>query len=151
MKKKNLKQVIAAISLLMVTSCGTQKEAMNVSENEEQIFNSEDKQAVEIADEKTEYEIIIIEPGFYTWLNSIARPSGYYSQSWLENRNQILVQNWNLRVLQPRQFDPNLYLWQIDYDWQVDYGYDVNWKLYNYFIYFQRKYNQRLSAFVPRI
>ncbi|MGJ8739147.1 MAG: DUF6146 family protein, partial [Zobellia laminariae] len=30
-------------------------------------------------------------------------------------------------------------------------GYEVNYKLYNYFIYFQRKYNQRLGPFVPRI
>lgn len=146
-----VKKVAVVLLGFLVLGCGTQRETLEVSENEEQIFNSQDEQAVEITNQETEYEIIIIEPGFYTWLNSIARPSGYYSQSWLENRNQILVQNWNLRVLQPRQFDPNLYLWQIDYDWQIDYGYDVNWKLYNYFIYFQRKYNQRLSAFVPRI
>ncbi|NKI32200.1 DUF6146 family protein [Croceivirga thetidis] len=151
MKKEILRGISLAILCLSMLGCASQKESLQVSENESEIFDSEDEQAVEISDAETEYEIIIIEPGFYTWLNSIARPSGYYTQSWLENRNQILVLNWNQRVLQPRQFDPNLYIWQIDYDPQIDYGYEVNWKLYNYFIYFQRKYRQRLSAFVPRI
>jgi len=87
----------------------------------------------------------------YTWLNTIARPEGYYSQAFLENRNQLLVTNWNQRVLIPSNFDPNLYQMQIDYQSGIDYGYEVNYKLYNYFIYFQRKYNQRLGPFVPRI
>ena len=106
---------------------------------------------VKIAGEETEYEIIIIEPGFNAWLLSIARPEGYYSQNFLENRNRQYVINWNLRVIQPDRFDPNLYCLQIDYDPFTDYGYEVNYKLYNYFIYFQLKYNQRLATWIPRI
>ena len=59
--------------------------------------------------------------------------------------------NWNNRVLLPAQYDTNLYQWPIDYDPKIDYGYEVNYKLYNYFIYFQRKYNQRLGPFIPRL
>ena len=33
----------------------------------------------------------------------------------------------------------------------IDYGYDVNYKLYNYFIYFQLTYKQQLTGFIPRI
>lgn len=124
---------------------------LDVSNEEQAVFNSDDEQPVEIKDDETEYEIIIIEPGFYTWLQSIARPEGYYSQSFLENRNAILVTNWNQRVLQPLMYNPNLYEMQINYDPNIDYGYEVNYKLYNYFIYFQRKYNQRLGPFLPRI
>ena len=113
--------------------------------------DTNDKEAVEISDDETEYEIIIIEPGFYTWLKSIARPEGYYSQSFLENRNAIMVVTWNQRVLLPQRWNPNLYEMQINYDPSIDYGYEVNYKLYNYFIYFQRKYNQRLGPFIPRI
>ena len=40
---------------------------------------------------------------------------------------------------------------QIDYQAHIDYGYEVNYKLYNYFIYFQIQYKQRLAGFVPRI
>ncbi len=124
---------------------------MDVTSEEKALFDSDDDEPVEIADDDTEYEIIIIEPGFYTWLNSIARPEGYYSQSFLENRNAIMVVTWNQRVLQPQRWNPNLYEMQINYDPSIDYGYEVNYKLYNYFIYFQRKYNQRLGPFLPRI
>ncbi|WP_350291776.1 DUF6146 family protein [uncultured Croceitalea sp.] len=136
---------------LILSSCGTQKEVLNISDEEKQVFESGNEEPVEISNDETEYEIIIIEPGFYTWLQSIARPEGYYSQSFLEGRNQLLVINWNQRVLQPNRFNPNLYELQINYDSQIDYGYEVNYKLYNYFIYFQRRYNQRLGPFLPRI
>ena len=106
---------------------------------------------VKIANDELEYEIIIIEPGFNFWLASRAKPEGYYSQQFLENRNYQYVVAWNQRVLQPQRFNPNLYEMQIDYQSGIDYGYDVNYKLYNYFIYFQLTYNQQLAGFVPRI
>jgi hypothetical protein len=113
--------------------------------------NTTEKDTVRIANDDLEYEIIIIEPGFNTWLESIAKPEGYYSQSFLESRNRILVQAWNDRVLQPFAYNPNLYEMQIDYQPNIDYGYEVNYKLYNYFVYFQLTYKQRLAGFVPRI
>ena len=106
---------------------------------------------VTIENDELEYEIIIIEPGFNFWLASRAQPEGFYSQQFLENRNYIYVIEWNQRVLQPQLFNPNLYELQIDYEPNIDYGYEVNYKLYNYFIYFQLTYNQRLGPFVPRI
>ena len=136
---------------LLVFSCGTSRELPEVSEAEKNVFAQQEGDTVRIANEETEYEIIIIDPGFNLWLQSIARPEGYYSQSFLENRNQFLVLEWNQRVLQPSRFNPNLYMLQIDYQPDIDYGYEVNYKLYNYFIYFQRKYRQRLGPFIPRI
>jgi len=106
---------------------------------------------VVIADDDTDYEIIIIEPGFNAWLNGTARPRGFHSQQFLEDRNALFVREWNLRNLQPQTYSPDLYLLRIDYDPLVDYGYEINYKLYNYFIYFQIKYNQQLTAFIPRI
>ena len=124
---------------------------MQVTDDEKAIFNKKEQDTTKIANEETEYEILIIDPGFNAWLASIARPRGYYGQSFLESRNRIYVMEWNQRVLQPMRFDPSLYEMQINYDYNTDYGYEVNYQLYNYFIYFQRKYNQRLSGFVPRI
>ena len=54
------------------------------------------------------------------------------------------VTTWNSRVLQPQRFNPNLYEMQIDYKANIDYGYDVNYQLYNYFVYFQNRYKQNL-------
>ncbi|MFT0715733.1 DUF6146 family protein [Flagellimonas lutimaris] len=152
MKKKLFNLVLFCLTLCVVLiACTSQKSTLDVTSEEKAVFQSNDKEAVEISDDETEYEIIIIEPGFYTWLKSIARPEGYYSQSFLENRNAIMVVTWNQRVLLPQRWNPNLYEMQINYDPSIDYGYEVNYKLYNYFIYFQRKYNQRLGPFIPRI
>ena len=136
---------------LFLMGCAAQKESMDITPEEKALFDSNTAEAVEISDGKTAYEITIIEPGFHTWLLSIARPEGYYSQSFLEHRNALMVSTWNQRVMQPGRYNPNLYEMQINYDPQIDYGYEVNYKLYNYFIYFQRKYNQRLGPFLPRI
>ncbi|WP_396637934.1 DUF6146 family protein [Maribacter sp. R77961] len=156
MKKKiAIRKIFTVLTIfagvLLVSNCGSSKESLTISEEEKNAFASVEGDTVKISDEDTEYEIIIIDPGFYTWLNSIARPEGYYSKTFLENRNQLLVLNWNQRAITPNNYDPNLYLMQIDYQPSIDYGYEVNYKLYNYFIYFQRKYNQRLGPFVPRI
>jgi len=101
---------------------------------------------VRIANDSLEYEIIIIEPGFNLFINSYARPRGYHSQAYLENKNQFLVSEYNQRVSQPTAYDPNLYINQINYNSNVDYGYEVNYLLYNYFVYFSRHYNQRFSV-----
>lgn len=137
--------------LLIVGSCNSSKKTIQPTDEEKKAFSQTEGDTVQIASDKTEYEIIIIEPGFNYWLQSIAQPEGYYSQSYLENRNQIYVMNWNQRVLLPSQYDPNLYEMQIDYNPNIDYGYEVNYKLYNYFIYFQRRYKQRLGPWLPRI
>jgi hypothetical protein len=110
-----------------------------------------DQDTVRIANDELEYEIIIIEPGFNNWLVTTARPEGYYSQSFLESRNLLYVAEWNRRVINSTQYNPNLYEMQIDYQQGIDYGYEVNYKLYNYFIYFQRRYKQKLAGLIPRI
>ncbi|WP_455169704.1 DUF6146 family protein [Aegicerativicinus sediminis] len=137
---------VAVMGTLLFT-CKTNKSTTNSNRS----VNIKEGDTVRIANDSIEYEIIIIEPGFNTWLISRARPEGYYSQQFLENRNLIFVQEWNYRVMQPQLYNPNLYQMQIDYRPGIDYGYDVNYKLYNYFIYFQLTYKQRLAGFVPRI
>jgi len=140
-----------SILALVIVGCSGSKKPLEIGTSEKRAFNEAMADTVEIAHPESNYEIIIIEPGFNVWLQSVARPEGYYSQHFLENRNRLYVIEWNNRVLNPRMFDPNLYEMQINYDPLIDYGYEVNYKLYNYFIYFQRKYNQRLGPWIPRI
>lgn len=151
--------LLFSMTIVVLGSCTGTKKAPEASENgdieisetEKMAFEKKEGDTVTIADDSTEYEIIIIDPGFNFWLQSVAKPRQYYSQTFLENRNRLYVMEWNQRVLQPFRYSPNLYELRIDYDPNIDYGYEVNYKLYNYFIYFQRKYNQRLGPFVPRI
>ncbi|RXG20741.1 DUF6146 family protein [Leeuwenhoekiella aequorea] len=131
------------VALGIIYGCAsTQTDKKMVGENPTATEND----TVRIANDSLEYEILIIEPGFNTFLNSIARPEGYYSQNYLENKNKFLVIEYNQRVNQPFQYNPELYPLQINYDGNVDYGYDVNYKLYNYFVFFSRTYNQRFSV-----
>jgi hypothetical protein len=104
---------------------------------------------IRIANEALEYEIIIFDPGFNSWLMGKAKPRGFYSETYLESKNQIYVAEWNIRASQPQRFGDDLYPMRIDYDPSIRYGYEVNYMLYNYFIYFQINYNQRLGGFVP--
>ncbi|MGE5943197.1 MAG: DUF6146 family protein [Flavobacteriales bacterium] len=134
---------------VFIIGCNTTKPT--ASKTNEKLANAKLSDTVKIENDSLEYQIIIIEPGFNAWLASTARPEGYYSQNYLENRNIILVNEWNARVLQPQRYNPRLYEMQIDYRAGIDYGYEVNYKLYNYFIYFQLTYNQRLGPFIPRI
>lgn len=136
---------------LVMASCTGVKKGVKINDTEKMAFAQKIGDTLKLSDPESNYEIIIIEPGFNVWLQSVARPEGYYSQSFLENRNRVYVIEWNNRVLNPSRYNPRLYELQINYEPSIDYGYEVNYKLYNYFIYFQRKYNQRLSSFIPRI
>ncbi|WP_027127001.1 DUF6146 family protein [Gelidibacter mesophilus] len=143
-----MKAVATLILLsLFVVSCNSSKSTAKTTSN----GNQKVQDTVRIANDSLEYEILIIEPGFNSWLVSTAKPEGFYSQQYMENRNRIYVSEWNQRVLQPFRYNSSLYEQQIDYQPQIDYGYEVNYKLYNYFIYFQLTYKQRLGPFTPRI
>lgn len=124
---------------LFIYSCGSSR---NRNLGDSQINDD----TVRIANDSLEYEIIIIEPGFNLFINSIAKPEGYYSQQYLENKNRILVSDYNQRVRQPQVYNSDLYLQEINYDPNIDYGYEVNYLLYNYFVFFSRHYNQRFSV-----
>lgn len=133
----------------LIIACNSPKTVVSNSNMETEKYVEND--TISITNDETEYEIIIIEPGFGAWLASTARPEGYYSQQYLENKNIFYVTEWNIRASQPLHYNPNLYELQIDYRNGINYGYEVNYKLYNYFIYFQLKYNQDLGYGRPRI
>ena len=143
---KNL--LLVVLICIFIFSCNTSKKTTT---NSSKGVNTTEQDTVRIANEELEYEIIIIDPGFNYWLFSRARQRGFYDQIYFESRNRVLVNEWNQRVLQPNRYDPNLYEMQINYEHNIDYGYEVNYLLYNYFLYVQLNYNQRLSSFAPRI
>jgi hypothetical protein len=133
----------------IIIGCNTSKDLTNTSNTIEKETKVND--TIRIANDELEYEIIIIEPGFQSWLASTARPKWYHSQTYLENRNIIYVNEWNSRFRQPMRYSRDLYELPIDYSSNIDYGYDVNYQLYNYFIFFQLKYKQQLGPRIPRI
>jgi hypothetical protein len=135
--------------VIIATLIGCNSSKLEPSTPTTEVEKSQD--TVRIANDSIEYEITIIEPGFSSWLIGRAKPRGYYSQKFLENRNRIYVTEWNRRVQQPIKYSPQLYQLRIDYNWNINYGYEVNYLLYYYFIYFQMNYKQQLTGFVPRL
>ncbi len=127
----------ALILGLFIYSCSSTK-----NRNLQTASTNKIADTVRIANDSLEYEIIIIEPGFNSWIVT-QRSRGYYSEPFLENRNRQYVIEYNQRVLQPQRFNPNLYQQTINYESTIHYGYEVNYLLYNYFLFFEQRYNQR--------
>ncbi|MBL4746768.1 MAG: hypothetical protein JKY08_10425 [Flavobacteriaceae bacterium] len=96
-----------------------------------------------MSNDAIDYEIIVIDIGFDTYLQTVAKPAHFHSQSYYEQKNIFYVLEWNIRARNPLRYDPNLYENQIEYRQGVDYGLDVNYKLYNYFKFVEEKYRVR--------
>jgi hypothetical protein len=131
--------------LAIIIGCSSNPKTVYAPENAKAIQGD----TIRIANDELEYEVIIIDPGFNSWLVSRSFPRGYHSQTFLENRNRMYITEWNSRVLQSNRFSPNLYEMTINYEYGIDYGYEVNYLIYNYMIYFQNTNNQRLFGNVP--
>ncbi|MBW4969062.1 DUF6146 family protein [Croceibacter atlanticus] len=137
-----MKKIIPTLLLaLLIIACATTNTTDAAHIDKESKTKSLD--TLRIANDSLEYEIIIIEPGFQSWLVT-QPPRGYYIQKVLENRNLFSVQEYNRRVLDSRYNRTNLYEQQIDYQPGIDYGYEVNYLLFNYFEFFEETYNQKL-------
>jgi hypothetical protein len=136
-----MKNLIYTISILgfLIVACGTPKKTAVATDTQKE-------EPVRIANDSLEYEIMIIDIGFTSYL-ATAKPMSYYSQNYLETRNRIYVTEWNIRARNLTRFDANIYENVIDYQPHIDYGLEVNYKLYQYFQFAQKKYNMRLGSF----
>lgn len=94
----------------------------------------------ETAEKETEqeYELLILDPGFDRWFARNSRPISFYEESYLENWNRQLAQQWNTKLGTSRRWDcaPQTYL---DYDPGIDYGKELNYRLFFYFRYMQER------------
>lgn len=123
-----------------LSACNANKQSV---ENKNEVSPSAVVDTIRIENKELDYEITITEIGFHSWLATQRSPS-YYTQPTLESKNKFYVKEWNRRVMSPFEYNPNLYMQQINYDDKIDYGMEVNYLLYMYFEFFQDKYRQRL-------
>jgi hypothetical protein len=137
MKKVLILLILTVFSFHSFAQKNKEKKADKVAQKQD---------TIRIANDSLEYEIIIIEVGFDSWLVT-QRPKEFFSESFLETRNRFYVQTYNQRVLEPQRYDPDLYFQQINYEPNIHYGLDVNYMLYMYFEYFQKKYKQNLRYY----
>ncbi len=145
LKIKAMKTLVLLLLIaLAIVGCDSSKNIVATTDDAAKVSDT-----VKIANEALEYEVIIIDPGFSSWILGRAKPRGFYSETYLEAKNRVYVAEWNLRASQPQRFNTNLYEMRIDYDPSISYGYEVNYLIFNYFVYFQVNYNQRLGGVVP--
>lgn len=137
-----MKYFIIVLSLFVIGACTTQKTAT---------FNSKiaKNDTIRIANDSLQYEVLIFDPGFNSWFAAYAKPRHFYTQNYMEQRNQAWVRQWNQNVISgPRR---DLFEMTIDYDNNTNYGYEVNYLLFNYLTYFQLTNNIQLGVFNARL
>ncbi len=119
------KSVLAVLMVLLAFP------AAGLSQNDQE----KQKEKARIAtNDSLEYRLIVLDPGFDTWLAT--RPvMGFYSNDYYLQRNRFYVAEWNLRY-QTRNYS-GLYDSYIDYRPNNDYGLEFNYRLYYFFKFFE--------------
>jgi uncharacterized protein YcfL len=93
-------------------------------------------------DDSVQYELIINEPGYDSWMATNSKPEWYHEKAYYRNWNNTYTVEFNSRVRQTSSGHPFVEI--INYDPQIDYGLDIDYRLYWYFKYIEHKYNTRL-------
>ncbi len=119
---------IAALLLFFTPACHTTKNVQAPHQKVEVISDQD----------STTYELIVLDPGFESYLAT--QPSAnFHSQQYYENWNYQYVLEWNQRYRNPLRYG-GFYETEINYDPQEDYGLDLNYRLYYYFQFIKDKY-----------
>lgn len=131
---------ICCLALLLITSsCGTHKQAVNTKSPEAKVTTSENE-------DSTQYELLVFDPGFDSFLARLGYPKEFYSDAYYRGWNIRYVQEWNYRCKNPLRYG-SFYDTEIPYDAHTDYGLDFNYRLYHYFMFVEQQYGVVL---VPR-
>lgn len=88
--------------------------------------------------DSTEYQLLIIDPGFDSWL-ATQPPVNFHSNQYYRIWNLRYVNEWNNMYRTGRH--PQYVESYVDYDPNAEYEVELNYKLYWYFRYFEKKYN----------
>ena len=87
--------------------------------------------------DSVEYSLVIIEPGYETYLIT-QPPMQFYPEHYYKNWNNRYVQEWNHRYRTGPQKE--IYENFIDYDYFTEYGIELEYRLYYFFQFFEDKY-----------
>lgn len=126
-----MKTIIVALGMLMSLSV-----IVNPQKNDQKNKN---KAEIKQSNDSIEYELLVFDSGFETFLAKLPYSKDFYSNDYYKNWNLSYVTEWNIRALNPARYG-TFYENQIDYQSNVDYGLDLNFKLYHYFLYIEEKY-----------
>ena len=89
--------------------------------------------------DSTQYELIVFDPGFETFLATLPYGKEFYSDNYYQTWNIRYVQEWNQRCHNPLRYG-SFYETPIPYEANIEYGLDFNFRLYHYFLFIEKKY-----------
>jgi len=136
---------VIVLFLFFLSSCGS-----NSSKKQNKTPKYSTLKLDKIDSDSTEYDIIISDTGYESFL-ATQKPMNFYSQKYYENWNRYYVLDWNDKVRNSIYHSSkyqNVFDMYIDYDPSTNYGMEVNYKLYYYFMFVQKRYGVRFN--VPR-
>ena len=142
-----IKYLFALVALIfIITSCGSS----NANSKTDKKYSTLKFDKISSDNDSTEYEILIIDPGYDSFL-ATQKPANFYSQKYYENWNKYYVVDWNQKVQSSIYHSSryqSVFEMMIDYNPHIDYGMEVNYKLYYYFMFVEKRYGVRFK--VPR-
>lgn len=94
---------------------------------------------IEIAKDSTEYELIVFDPRFNSFMATLPYSKEFYSNSYYQQWNIRYCIEWNIRHSNPLKYG-DFYEVSIPYDSSIDYGLDFNFELYHYFLFIEKQY-----------
>ena len=95
------------------------------------MMTTTDENLISIEEEKDEYELIVLDPGFDTWFATTWSPAKDRSAQYYASWNRQYVSAWNYKATHPHTY--RFFDTIIQYDFSIDYGIEVDRKLYYYF------------------
>jgi len=102
---------------------------------------NQDKKGAEInSADSTEYELLVFDAKFDTFLTTVSYQKNLHSNDYYRNWNIQYCAEWNARHQNPARYG-SFYETYIHYGQSVDYGIDLNFKLYQYFQFIEKEYN----------
>ena len=130
-----MKKLVLIISLFaLFTGCAPQKKIASEKKTEMKPEKNDNG----------EWDLQVLDSQYDYFLNAVAKPMNFYTESYLKSRNTFLVTEWNSMYYSGRY--RNVIESSIDYDSQENYGLKFEYKLYQVFVYVQWKYGLRLTG-----
>lgn len=128
------KLIIFALFFGVIFGCAPQNKT--VAENKTEIKPEKNDEG--------EWQLDVLDTQYDYFLNAIAKPMNFYTESYLKNRNAFLVTEWNSLYYSGKY--RNVIESSISYDPNENYGLKFEYRLYQVFAYVQWKYGLRLNG-----
>jgi hypothetical protein len=126
-----MKNAVFIMFAILIAACNSNKKVVK--------NNAGERVEIEAVDDSTEYELIVFDPGYESFLITQPYPKNYYSNEYYKNWNIQYVTEWNYRYDHPDVYG-DFYETRIDYDPSIDYGLNFNYRLYQYFQFIDKQY-----------